>query len=64
LVPQQNGFQNGLSTDNAACKFTNSTFKAWNKKMYVSCISCELVKAFDCESQALAVEPGLSWYTG
>ena len=47
LVPQQYGFQKGSATDNVSYKLTNSIFKAWNKKMYVSCISCELVKAFD-----------------
>jgi hypothetical protein len=36
LVPQQFGFQKGLSTDNVSYKLTNSTFKACNKKMYVS----------------------------
>jgi hypothetical protein len=65
LVPQKHEFHKGLSTDKAACKFTNSIFKAWNRKMYVSCIFCELVEAFDCvQSQALAVEPELLQHTG
>jgi len=48
LVPQQYGFWNGLSTDNASYQLTNSIFKAWNKKMHVSGTFCDLVKVFHC----------------
>jgi hypothetical protein len=38
-----------MSTDNAACKLTDSTLKAWNKKkMHVGGMFCDLAKAFDC----------------
>jgi len=47
LVPQQYRFWKGLSTANTSCKLTNSIFKAWNKKMYVSVFFCDLVKVFD-----------------
>jgi hypothetical protein len=53
LVPQQYGFQKGLSTDNASYQLKNFIFKSWNKKIYVSGIFCNLTKAFDCVTYEL-----------
>jgi len=40
LIPQQYGFQHGISMDNAPCKLTNSILNIRNKKMYVSSVFC------------------------
>jgi hypothetical protein len=48
LVPEQFGFRQGKSTDNAAFKLTNSILKSINQKMHVGEIFCDLAKAFDC----------------
>jgi hypothetical protein len=47
LVAQQYGFQKILPTDNVSSKLMNSILKAWNKKMYVDSICCDLAMAFD-----------------
>jgi hypothetical protein len=41
LVSEQYGFRKGLSTDNAY-KLTDSILKAWNKKMHVGGMFCDL----------------------
>jgi hypothetical protein len=46
LVPEQFGFRQGKSTENAAFKITGSVFKSINQKMHVG-IFCYLAKAFD-----------------
>jgi hypothetical protein len=48
LVPEQFGFRQGKSTDNAAFKLTNSVLKSVNQKIHVRGIFCDLAKAFDC----------------
>jgi hypothetical protein len=48
LVPEQYGFRQGKSTDNAAFKLTNSVLKSINQKTHVGGIFCGLAKAFDC----------------
>jgi hypothetical protein len=48
LVPEQFGFRQGESTDNAAFKLTNSVLKSINQKMHVGGIFCDLTKPFDC----------------
>jgi hypothetical protein len=47
LVPEQFGFRQGSSTDNAAFKLTNGVFKSINQKMHVGQIFYDLPKAFD-----------------
>jgi hypothetical protein len=47
LVPEQLGFRQGKSTDNAAFKLTNSVLKSINQKMHVGVIFCNSAKAFD-----------------
>jgi hypothetical protein len=37
-----------LSTDNATHKFTDYILEAWNNKMRVAGICCDLDKASDC----------------
>jgi hypothetical protein len=47
-VPEQFGFRQGKSPDNAAFKLTDSVFKSINQKMHVGGIFCNSAKAFDC----------------
>jgi hypothetical protein len=48
LLPEQFGFGQGKSTDNAAFKLMNSVLKSITQKMHVGGIFCDLAKAFDC----------------
>jgi hypothetical protein len=48
LVPEQFGFRQGKSTDDAAFKLTNSVLKSINQKMHVGGIFSDSSKAFDC----------------
>jgi hypothetical protein len=48
LVTEQHGFRNGISTENATFKLTDSVFTSINQKMHVGGIFCDLTKAFDC----------------
>jgi hypothetical protein len=48
LIPEQFGFGQGKSTENAAFKLTDSVLKSINHKMHVGGIFCDLAKAFDC----------------
>jgi hypothetical protein len=47
LVPEQFGFRQGESTNNAAFKLTNSVLKSINQKMHVGKILFDLAKASD-----------------
>jgi len=38
---------NGISTENAAFRITDSVFKSTNQKLYVGGNFCDLAKAFD-----------------
>jgi hypothetical protein len=53
LLPQQYGFQKGLSTEDAIYKLTNVILTAWNSKEYATGIFCDLAKAFDCVNHKL-----------
>jgi hypothetical protein len=53
LQPEQFGFQNGLSTEDAMYKLTNVILKAWNNKEHVIGIFCDITKAFDCVNHEL-----------
>ena len=48
LVAEKYGFENGISTEDAAFRLTANVFKAINlkKKMHVGGIFCDLAKAF------------------
>jgi hypothetical protein len=48
LIPQQYGFQKGLSTEDAIYSLTNTILTAWNKKEYAVGIFWDIAKAFDC----------------
>jgi hypothetical protein len=48
LVPEQFGFRQGKSRENAAFKLTNSTHKSIKQKKHVGGIFRDLAKAFDC----------------
>jgi hypothetical protein len=50
LIPEQFGFRQGKSTDNAAFKLTNSVLKSVNRKLHVGGMFCDSAKAFDCKS--------------
>jgi hypothetical protein len=50
LVPEQFGFRQGNSTENAAFKLTNSVLKSINQKILVSGIFYDLAKAYVCEN--------------
>jgi hypothetical protein len=53
VVPEQFGFQKGISTENAAFILTNSVFKYINQKVHVGGIFCHLAKAFDCVNEEI-----------
>jgi hypothetical protein len=48
LVPEQFGFRQGSSTENAAFNLTDSVLKSINQKMQVEGIFCDLAEASDC----------------
>ena len=48
LVTEQYSFRQGISTEDAAFRLTDSVFKSINHKMHVGGIFCDLAKAFDC----------------
>jgi hypothetical protein len=50
LTEEQFEFRKGLSTDKALFKFLDEILCAFNDKMHVGGIVCNLAKAFDCES--------------
>jgi hypothetical protein len=48
LVTEWHGFNEGISTGNAAFKLSDSVFKSVNQKTHVGGIFCDLAKAFGC----------------
>jgi hypothetical protein len=48
LVPEQFGFRQGKSTENAAFKLKNSVLKSVHQKMHVWGIFCDLAKPCNC----------------
>jgi len=48
LATEQYGFRKGLSTEQATYSLTNNILMAWNKKIHIGGIFCDLTKAFDC----------------
>jgi hypothetical protein len=47
MVPEQSGFSQGISTENAAYKPTDSAFRLLNQKRKVREIFCNLAKVFE-----------------
>jgi len=48
LATEQYGFRKGLSTEHATFSLTENILMAWNKKIHIGGIFCDLTKAFDC----------------
>jgi hypothetical protein len=48
LVEKEFGFRNSLSTDKVSYKLTDEILNAFNNRMLVGGIFCDLQKAFDC----------------
>jgi hypothetical protein len=48
ISPNQYGFQENLSTDNAIYTLLNATLTALNNKLKVKGLFCDVEKAFDC----------------
>jgi len=55
LVPEQYGFQQGSSTEDAAFKPTDSVFKTINHKLHFGRLFCDLAKAFHCVNHELSL---------
>jgi hypothetical protein len=53
LLPEQYGFQKGLSTEDAIYELTNAVLTAWNRKEYAVGIFCDIAKMFDCVNHEL-----------
>ncbi len=56
LAEEQYGFRNGRSTVHAAHTPVTGILQAWNNKLQVAGIFCDLAKAFDCVSHDILVE--------
>ena len=56
LAEEQYGFRKGRSTDHAAHTLVTGILQAWNSKLQVAGIFCDLAKAFDCVSHDILVE--------
>jgi hypothetical protein len=48
LATEQYDFRKGMSTEHATYRLTDILLKAWNNKMHVGGIFCDLARAFDC----------------
>ena len=47
LATEQYGFRKGLSTEHTNFSLTGNVLMAWNKKIHMGGIFCDLTKAFD-----------------
>jgi hypothetical protein len=53
---EQYGFRKDRSTDHAAYTLVNGILQAWNSKLQVAGIFCDLAKAFDCVNHDILIE--------
>jgi len=56
LAPKQYGLRKGISTDNATHILTDYILEAWNNKMHVVGIFCDLAKDFDCMNHDILLQ--------
>jgi len=52
-VTEEDGFDKGISTENAAFRVTDTVLKFINQKMHVGGIFCDLTKAFDYRNREI-----------
>ena len=55
LATEQYGFRKDRSTEHAAYTLTNGILQAWNSKLQVAGIFCDLAKAFDCVNHDMLI---------
>jgi len=55
LTAKQYGFRNGLSTEHKTFPLTDNTLMAWNKRIQIDGIFCDLTRAFDCDNQDVLI---------
>jgi hypothetical protein len=71
LATEQFGFRKNRSTEHAAYTLVNGIFQAWNSKLQVAGIFCDLAKAFDSVNHDILIqklkyygvnETGINWF--
>jgi hypothetical protein len=53
---EEYGFRKDRSTEHAAYTLINGIFQAWNSKLQVFGLFCDLAKAFDCVNHDILIE--------